>query len=250
MIDEERYKDYENLLMRRDAIRKEGESLALEYIRVFGQLIADVFRKKIECIEKKKKIAVCQACVNRGKPIIETEADNYIRSTMAEYYDELDSMLNDLSFASDVSPITLSEKKKIKEIYRYLAKLIHPDKRPDLAEDEMIQMLWREIYAAYTYNDLASLEELKFRTENYLDQIDGSRLQTPIPDLENRIAIVCDEIETLINSNPYQYRQILRDHEAVEKKKRELQEELESYISYSAQLEDVLQAFPIRRFDA
>ena len=44
------YSKYEEVLLRRDNLRKEAEHYHMEYIRVFGDLITDAFEKKIECI--------------------------------------------------------------------------------------------------------------------------------------------------------------------------------------------------------
>ena len=44
------YDRYEELLMRRDAIRKEAFIYERAFTREFGDLILEVFRMKIECI--------------------------------------------------------------------------------------------------------------------------------------------------------------------------------------------------------
>ena len=49
---------YEELLLRRDNLRKQAENYNLAYIREFGDLIEEEFRIKIECIRKKKEIAI------------------------------------------------------------------------------------------------------------------------------------------------------------------------------------------------
>ena len=52
------YAKYEEVLLRRDNLRKDAESFHLEYIRVFGDLITESFRLKVECIRKKKMITI------------------------------------------------------------------------------------------------------------------------------------------------------------------------------------------------
>lgn len=44
------YSKYEEVLLRRDNLRKEAEHYHMEYLRVFGDLITEDFEKKIECI--------------------------------------------------------------------------------------------------------------------------------------------------------------------------------------------------------
>ena len=60
-----------------------------------------------------------------------------------------------------------------------------------------------------------------------------------IPDLEDRIAQVRKEIEDIKSKEPYTYRAILEDEEAVERKKQELTSELETYKKYHQQLTEL-----------
>ena len=61
-------KKYEELLLKRDKLRKEAECFNAAYLRKFGSYILDIFRIKIDCIALKKKITYCQIAVNRGEP--------------------------------------------------------------------------------------------------------------------------------------------------------------------------------------
>lgn len=249
-IRDSRYDDYENLLLRRDALKKDGEQYALEYVRLFGDLLVEVFQKKIKCIEKKKKIAYCQRCANQGKPINEAELDAYIESVMAEYQMQLDDLVRDNKAAKGSTTISLLELREVKEIYHYLAKKIHPDKRPDLAGDETISALWRQIVIAYDHNCLKDLQELKFKVETYLESLGDQDMDIEIPDIEEKIQKVMEEIENILDTLPYQYKFIVEDEEEVRDKKAELKEELESYENYSHQLDEVLKQFKIVRLTA
>ena len=55
------YARYEELLIQRDAVKKEAFQQEREFVRVFGELILDVFRLKMECICKKKSIEYCSS---------------------------------------------------------------------------------------------------------------------------------------------------------------------------------------------
>ena len=60
-----------------------------------------------------------------------------------------------------------------------------------------------------------------------------------IPDLEDRIAEVQKEIEDIKSKEPYTYRTLLEDGEAVERKKQELASELETYKKYHQELTEL-----------
>ena len=72
------YARYEELLLRRDGLKKECFQLEKEYSRVFGELVIAVFREQMDCVKKKKTIEFCQAAVNRGKSANQAELQEYI----------------------------------------------------------------------------------------------------------------------------------------------------------------------------
>ena len=61
---EELFTRYEELLLKKEQLLKDAESYRIAYIKEFGELTADVFKAKIECIRIKKNIAFCQAAVD------------------------------------------------------------------------------------------------------------------------------------------------------------------------------------------
>ena len=63
------YAKYEELLLRRDELKKEAFQMEQAYIREFGDLILEVFRKKLECIRKKKTIEYCRTFINHGENV-------------------------------------------------------------------------------------------------------------------------------------------------------------------------------------
>ena len=62
------YAKSEELLLQKSALEKEALIWEQNYVRVFGELIIEIFNEKIKCIKKKKAISFCQAAINRGAP--------------------------------------------------------------------------------------------------------------------------------------------------------------------------------------
>ena len=81
----ELYKEYEDLLMRRDQMYKDADSYQIEYNREFGDLITKNFELKIECIRRKKTIAACLRRMNRNLPIDVSEMMEDIEKEMTAY---------------------------------------------------------------------------------------------------------------------------------------------------------------------
>lgn len=239
------YEKYEELLIRRDNLRKEASQYHHEFIRFFGDYITESFRLKIECIKKKKMIAYCQKLENQGKKIIASNLAAFIEKEMADYQAELDAMILDVKAAKGAKSITATDLRKIKDIYYGLVKLLHPDLHPELADDEKIKDYWKKIEIAYRHNHLDDLQELDVVVRRYLKRQGYDNLDIEVEDVEIKIKRVEDEITEIISTNPYLYKLLLYDERSVKEKTMEYKDEIESYKSYSEKLEEILARFKV-----
>ena len=172
---------------------------------------------------------------------------DYIFQEMAEYQKELKSMIQDIKAIRNSKKVSASDMEKIKKIYYKLVRKIHPDMRPDLADDEKIKEYWQRIVIAYTYNQLKELEQLDVMVMAYLQSEGLEVVDLELDDLDDRIAETEEEIKNIISTNPYLYKQLLQDEEQTLRRKQEYQDEIASYEIYSAQLDEVLATFDIER---
>ena len=239
------YAKYEEVLLRRDNLRKEATRYHHEFIRVFGDYITESFKLKIECIKKKKMIAYCQKLENQGKKIISSSLADYIEKEMFEYQAQLDQMLFDVKLAKSAKSISEMDLKKIKDIYYGLVKLLHPDLHPELADNEKVKKYWNQIEVAYRHNNLKDLEELNLVVRSYLKQKGFENLTIEVEDVEVKIASVEEEITEIITTNPYLYKVILNDEREIKDRKAEYMDEIESFKAYSQQLDEILARFKI-----
>ena len=65
-------------------------------------------------------------------------------------------------------------------------------------------------------------------------------LPVEIPDLEEKITEVQEEILAIQSTEPYTYKYLLEDDKAMAEKKTELEKELEDYVNYHKELQNVL----------
>ena len=242
----EGYDRYEEVLFRRDKLLRDAEHYNLAYIREFGDLIEQSFRLKIECIEKKKKIAFCQARENLGKEITKHDLENYIDKEMAKYHEELKKMVDDIKTARAGTLISDKDAREIKKIYHELAKLIHPDIHPEFAEDEQIRKLWQAITVAYRCNQLDELKTLDFSVKKYLRDIGVGGVDIDLPDIEARIEKTEKEIDRVLSTTPYTYKFVLEDPAAAADRRKSLHDDIQSYRRYSEELDGVLRCFEIK----
>ncbi len=242
-VENEDYKTYEDLLLRRDACRKDAGQAQTWYIREFGCLLTESFQKQVDCIAKKKAIAYYQAAANRGEQVKMDELNTYLARTMEEYDRQLKDMLAEYEASRKAKEVPQNVVMQVKSLYKKIAKRIHPDMRPDLAGKAVFDDLWEQVTDAYRRNDLEALEELEVLVSEALEENGDASARIKIPDLAEKIEKVQQEIERIISTDPYLYRDLMHNPEAVEEKKEELQDEIQNYVDYGKQLDQVLQEF-------
>ena len=235
-----KYEQYENLLLERDQVSKEAGQIWTVYLQLFGKLISDNYEEKLECIKCKKTIAYYQNAINHGGVVDSAAMEKYLQQEMAEYYSNLRRMLKNNEEAQNTGTSTPYEVERAKTLYRRLAKLIHPDINPETDHSETLQELWQRIMVAYHHNDVKELAELEVLVRKALKELGAEQVKVDIPDIDEKIDAIKDEIENIKNTEPYSLRYLVEDEEAAEKKKAELKDELETYQKYRKELNEVI----------
>jgi len=237
------YARYEELINRRDSLKKEAFLYHAAYVREFGDLVLEIFRKKIECIRKKKTIEYCQAALNHGKSVDQAKMQEYLEKEMEEFQAQLDDMVKEHEASLKSEVVTEKDILEIKRIYHRLVKKIHPDINPSVTTSEELMDLWNRIVISYNCNDLKGLQELEVLVKAALENegLDEEGEVIDIPNIEEKIAGLEEEIRTIMETDPYQYKYLLDDKQAIDDKKEDLRDELRTYEDYSNQLDDVLE---------
>lgn len=144
------------------------------YIREFGNLINQVFEKKIACIALKKSITFCQLAKNQGrKPDIEA-TNEYVTQQMNEYRKQLMDMISEFNSTKSDAQLSPLDAKEIKAIYSKIARRLHPDMSPVIQEHSEFAELWEQASIAYKCNDLKTLRETDFLVQQTLSQLSVS----------------------------------------------------------------------------
>ncbi len=232
--------EYEELLMQRDKLRKEAYILKAKYMAEFGDLVTALFEKKIECIKKKKMLSYCQMSINKGEAINQNAMWKYLEAEMEEYNRTLRRMLAENEAAREMDCVSESSLTKIKRLYRKLAKMIHPDINPKTNEIPTLQSLWQMITVSYNANDLDALQEAEVLVNRALAENGLTAMEIEIADIAQRAEKVRDEIYKIKTTNPYQYKYLLSDADAVAEKKMELKKEIKEYCTYENELNGLI----------
>ncbi len=226
------YERYEELVVQRDQLRKDVGSIEISYSKEFGELITESFKAKIECIRLKKTIARVTQAVNRGESVDISRIEREIEHELTAYNEQLRELLASVVMArkSTASPDYVVE--QVKRIYRRMAKMIHPDIYADFDVDQRAQELWQEIEIAYSQNDLVEMQDLEIKVMMHIDEDDEKKPKLSFSELEERIERLEREIDRIIHTKPYIYRELLENRDETKRKKQELSEELEEYRAY------------------
>ena len=240
-----RCQEYENLLMERDRYRKQAFLALTAYIREFGELTAAVFKQKIACIERKKMLSQCVMYYNRGEHVDLTKVRAQIQREMAAYQEQLKEMIANNAACREIRRLPERDLLRIRQIYRSIAKKLHPDLNPLTAQNDQLLELWQRNITAFECNDLKELEELEVLVDQTLAALGQGRTTVNIPDIDEKIANLFAEIETIKTTDPYLHLRLLDDPDLVEEKKQALAQELREYEEYAAKLDQELKKFII-----
>ena len=237
------YLRYEELLLKKEELRKEAIKYGVLYEQAFDAISKEVSAYRLDCVKKRKIISYCRSMLSSGSPIIQKELDVFIEKALKDYQDTLD-YLNGENEKEDIKIITDEEKQKsIKTIFRQLAKQIHPDMNADLKDDNTIADLWNRANVAYNCNNLEELEEVQVLTNRYLESTNRKFFEVEIEDINEKIFNINRSIYRITHTKPYIYKYILENEDSINKKKDELNKELNDYKRYCEELDEDIKKF-------
>lgn len=240
------YLRYEELLLKKEQLKKEAAKYGFLYEQMFDSLSKEVDAYRLDCVKKRKIISYCRSVLSSGSTIKQKELDDFVEKAIKDYQETLDFLNKDNGNkqSEDDDVITDAEKQKaLKTVFRQLAKQIHPDMNIDLKDDETIIDLWNRANIAYNCNNLEELEEIQVLTNRYLQSTNRKYIDVEIEDINERIFNINRSIYKITHTKPYIYKFILESDDSIAKKKDELYKELNDYKRYSEELDEDIKKF-------
>lgn len=236
-------KEYLKLYEEMEDLNKEKETLESLYMSKLGALIFLKFENEIEYRKLKKKLNLIIQSKNKNEKIDINKIDTILKSELKSFYEELESIREKMKVSKiylESPSLSDEEVKKIKEIFRSLAKKLHPDINRNITKEEI--ELWNKVKEAYENNDLVSLIVL----DGIINNIEIKE-DIGISNIEENIKKIKANIEKIQNINkeslrefPLNLREVINDTSFIENKKEELNKEIKIYIDKIKELNKII----------
>ncbi|MBE7157117.1 MAG: J domain-containing protein [Rhodospirillales bacterium] len=120
----------------------------------------------------KRKIALVQACVNRGEPVRPAAVEQQLETEFAAWQQQIADAAHTLAGAErHLSHLMAPEDAaELRRLYRTLVKNLHPDLHPDQGNTD--RLLWLRVQEAYGRSDLEEIRALTLLLEKPADRVD------------------------------------------------------------------------------
>lgn len=225
-------KEYLKIYEEMEDLNKKKEVLESLYMSKLGALIFLKFEKKIEYRKLKKKLNLIIQSKNKNEKIDINKIDDILKLELKSFYTELESIREKMKDSKIYleSPILNDEEvKKVKEIFRKLAKKLHPDINKNLTKEEI--ELWNKIKEAYENNDLVSLIVLEGIIDNIeiKEDLSVNNIEENIEKIKNKIEKINIIIKDSLNEFPLNLREVINNESFIQSKKDELNKEIKIY---------------------
>lgn len=195
---------------------------AIEYKLYEAQCLEARLRRKIELIQAKK---------NRQEKIDFAEIEAILDVELEKYNKELGKRLENMNEALErrnLERLSDEDTKELKTLYRQIVKALHPDLNPNLPEAK--QELFNNAVQAYKNGDLETIRTISLIASDEIPAYEKEDVRVQLLKDRERIldrsSRVRDAIEVLKEDFPYNMKEILESEEAIEERKKELEQGL------------------------
>lgn len=225
-------KEYLKIYEEMEDLNKKKENLESLYMSKLGALIFLKFEKEIEYRKLKKKLNLVIQSKNKNEKIDINKIDDILKLELKSFYTELESIREKMKDSKKYleSPILNDEEvKKVKEIFRKLAKKLHPDINKNLTKEEI--ELWNKTKEAYENNDLVSLIVLEGIIDNIeiKEDLSVNNIGENIEKIKNKIEKINIIIKDSLNEFPLNLIEVINNEGFIQSKKDELNKEIKIY---------------------
>lgn len=231
-----------------DLVSTVRANLEAEYMMRIGRKEHQVFSLQIQVQQLKREISLYQAARNQGEAVSPEAVQKIIEQEFSEYKIQLAEQQEKIRLAENLhlaEKLPEGDSKALKELYHDMVRILHPDLNPGLPEKAKI--LWQKISEAYKSWDWQELNVLADMAYDLLDnkEIKIEQLNSMEAILEQqkkvseKIEAVRMKTKELRSRPPFTYEKMLSDQDAVNARRKELDEQKVHLEEHIRQLTDM-----------
>ena len=208
-------------------------------------LLFEEFKLAIQIKLTQLEINLVQAYINHNAPIDHYRIEEQVKAARKEYQARIEQKEAELKKAEDYlnSPcLSKVETKELRDLYRIIAKALHPDLHPDQSRENCD--LFIRAASAYRQGDLQTLRQIALilQTSNFesLNGLPDQDLLTLIEKARESIAIFQERIDLMNSQFPFTYRNKILDPQWIKEQQEELKERISKATARLKELQDYL----------
>ena len=244
---------------RDDLIYHVCPSLRAEYEEKIASLERELLAAQMDLAEKQRIIEILQAQMNRREEPSFKQAKSRAHAEFTSYEEDLKQKAKEAEEFKEYweketqwSQHDLLEEHdqsagEIKDLYRKIVKRLHPDVHPNPTEREKDLLI--KAAEAYRKGDSETLRAIwdelcgmEMPDEQYENSEEGRKwLREQIRKLKARLLALENEIDQICSEYPYTMKNFLEDEGAVEERRRELNQQLQTTRDMAEQLQEYIE---------
>ena len=221
-----------NLITERDLlVTTIGPNIEAIYLKEAGHLKLQYLQYEVEYLRIKRKIELIQASLNANDPVDESSIDGLLTEEFEQWEKEINRLSEEVDNAKKLIASQLSddESAELKLKYREIAKKLHPDLNPNI--DDKGKELWLSAAEAYENGDLNEIKRIFLLLDEIPDRNqEGAHFDftEKIVELKEMIRQLKNEINTIKNSYPHNYGEIIKDPDRLREMKENIQSDIDT----------------------
>lgn len=226
---------YRVLLVKRDELKKEISMLQETLFLKLGDLQIELFRAQIRLIRLKKELNWIHQKLNTGSVPDPEDMKEEIDRLMESHYEKLNALTGHF-YALKTAPVLNDEEVRLlKQRYRQLVRMLHPDLHPEFKARPDIRDLWERVQRAYHGSHLLELDDLFIQAQALIES-ETQDLYIP-SDLPEKIERIREEIEDLRLDHIFQLQFWIDDSQSIDVARQNLKEQIVQHEEYITRLE-------------
>ena len=207
-----------------------------------GILLFEEFKLLIQIKLTQLEINLTQAYINHNAPIDHRRISEQVKAAQQDYQAKIEQKEAELKKAEDFlnAPcLSQQESTELRDLYRTIAKALHPDLHPDQGREECD--LFIKAASAYRKGDIQTLRQISIliQTKNIQD-IPGQDLLTLIEKAKESIAIFQERIDLMNAQFPFIYRDKILDPQWIKEQQEAMKERITNALNRLKELKDYL----------